>query len=148
MVAINRQRARRCARLANRRGSSLVEILLALVLFVIAGLGIVGSYIAMNDFSDYATKSMRAVSDLQAVTEHIQSTPFQNVTTVFPASVADGGVGKPYASLIGGYGLQGEQITVTYPSQTADRFEVTVTLSWTHRNRTLTKVFSTVRARG
>ena len=134
--------------LARRRGYSLVEILLALALFVIAGIGIVGSFMAMQGFSDYATKSMRAVSDLQALVEHVQSTSFQNVATVFPDSVADGGAGKPYAALIGGYALQNEQITVTYPNQTVDRLEMTITLSWAHRNRTLTKVFSTVRARG
>ena len=136
------------SRTTSKRGSSLIEILLALALFVIAGVGITGSYMAMHDFSDYATKSMRAVSDLQALVEHVQSTAFQNVATVFPAGVADGGAGKPYATLIGGYSLQNEQITVTYTSQTADRLEMTVTLSWAHRTRTLTKVFSTVRARG
>ncbi len=130
------------------QGSSFVEVLLAMALFVIAGIGIVVSYLAMSGFSDYATKSMRAVGDLQGLTEHIQSTPFQNVATVFPAGVADGGVGKPYASLIGGYILQNEQITVTYPNQTAERLEMTITLSWNHNSRTLTKVFSTVRARG
>lgn len=136
------------SRAPGRHGSSLVEILLALALFVIAGIGIIGSYMAMHDFSDYATKSMRAVSDLQALAEHVQSTAFQNVAAVFPANVADGGAGKPYASLIGGYTLQNEKITVTYPNQTADRLEMTITLSWAHRNRTLTKIFSTVRARG
>ena len=136
------------SRTTSQRGSSLIEILLALALFVIAGVGITGSYMAMHDFSDYATKSMRAVSDLQALVEHVQSTAFQNVATVFPAGVADGGAGKPYATLIGGYSLHNEQITVTYPNQTADRLEMTITLSWAHRTRTLTKVFSTIRARG
>ena len=131
-----------------QRGSSLAEILLALALFVIAGVGIVGSYFAMNDFSTYASKSMRVTSDLQALTEHIQSTPFQNIATVFPDGVADGGVGKPYSTIVGGYALPSEQITVTYPSQTADRLEMTITLSWAHRSRTMTKAFSTIRARG
>ena len=136
------------SRTTSKRGSSLIQILLALALFVIAGVGITGSYMAMHDFSDYATKSMRAVSDLQALVEHVQSTAFQNVATVFPAGVADGGAGQPYATLIGGYSLQNEHMTVTYPSQTADRLEITITLSWAHRTRTLTKVFSTIRARG
>lgn len=126
------------------RGVSYVEILLAVVLFITAGAAILGASLAMHDLSDHATKSMRAVSDLQTVMERIASTAFQNVLTQFPGGVVDGGANN-YAAIVGGYTLPGEQITVTYPSQTADRLEIVVTLNWTHRSRLRTTVLSTIR---
>ena len=139
---------RRAFRRLGRRGTSLVEILLGLVLFVIAGVGIMGAHVAMNSLADAATHTMRAVSDLQNLAEHIQAATFTDVTTTFPAGVADGGGAKPYATLIGGYSLSGEQITVAYPNQTADRLEILITLNWVERSRNRTAVFSTIRTRG
>ena len=130
------------------RGGSYVEILLALALFVTAGAAILGAYMAMSDLSDHATLSMKAVTDLEAVMERIASTSFPNVTTQFPDGVANGGVSNPYATMIGGYTLPGEQITVTYPSQTANRLEIVATLAWTHRSRARSTVFSTVKTKG
>ena len=131
-----------------RRGTSLVEILLGLMLFVIAGVGILGAHMAMSSLADAATHTMRAVRDLQNLAEHIHATAYTDVTTTFPAGVADGGGAKPYATLIGGYSLTGEQITVTYPNQTADRLEILITLNWVERSRNRNAVFSTIRTRG
>ena len=85
--------------------------------------------------------------DLQAFAEHINSTSFQNLTATFPSGVINGGLANPYGALIGGYALSGEQITVTYPSQTSDWLSIVVTMNWTYRGRALNDVFSTARAR-
>ena len=139
---------RRAFNRLGRCGTSLVEILLGLVLFVIAGVGILGAHLAMSSLADATTHTMRAVSDLQNLAEHIHATDFVDVAATFPAGVADGGGAKPYATLLGGYSLSGEQITVTYPNQTADRLEILITLNWVERSRNRNAVFSTIRTRG
>lgn len=140
-------------RVSRVRGASLIEILLALAVFVTATAGIIGSYLAMHDLAEHATKNMRAVSDLQAIAERIASTTFQSITTDFPNGVANangyqaivsgqtGGVPNPFA-------LPSESIIITYPSQTADRLEIVVTVNWTHGLRARSTMLSTVRTKG
>lgn len=130
---------------ASQKGVTFVEILLALVLFVISTTGIIGAHIAMSSLSDHSTQNMRASSDVLAIVEHIHATPFASIAVNFPAGLADGGVGSPYSTLVGGYTLADEAITVTYPSQTATRLEVLVTLNWTHKSRARSTSISTVR---
>lgn len=128
------------------RGITYPEILLALVIFVVTATGIVGAYFAMNNLSDYSTKSMRATSDAQLLMEHLNATSFDSIAATFPAGVADGG-GTVYSTVVGGYTLPSESITVTYPSETTDRLEIVVTLNWQFRTRSHSVVLSTVRVR-
>jgi hypothetical protein len=129
------------------RGVTLVEIVLALVMFVIAGGGLVGAHLYSHQLAESATHTMRAVDDGEDLMEHIRATAFDVLLARFPAGVPDGGA-TDYATLVGGYTLDGQQIVVTYPSQTPGRLEVLVTVTWVERLRPRAVTLSTVRTGG
>ena len=131
-------------RQASHRGITMVEVIIALVLFMGAGGGIVAAHVYSHQLSDDATNSMRAVNDLDDLMECIQATPFANLPAAFPNGVVDG-VGDAYAAMVGGYTLNGEQIVVTYPSQASGRLEMLVTVSWLQQSRLRSENSSVVR---
>lgn len=130
------------------RGVTLLEILTALFVIVMAGSGILGALLSSHQLSEHAGHTMKAVSDGDDLMERIRATSFQTLQATFPAGVANGGGVTDYAALVGGYTLTGEQIVVTYPSQTTSRIEVVVTVNWTERGRARSTVLSTVRTLG
>ena len=132
---------------ASHRGISMIEIVIALVLFLGAGAGIVAAHLYSHRLSDDATNAIRAVNDLDDLMECIQATSFANLPTVFPAGVVDG-AGGAYAGMVGGYTLNGERMTVTYPSQVPGRVEMLVTLNWIQQGRLRTERSSIVRTSG
>jgi len=113
-----------------RSGGTFIELVLAIFVFVLAGTGIVGSFLSAHQLSDHAQNTAIAIEDLRDMMERIHATPFANLLTQFPAGVPDGGAGTPYTTIVGGYSLGSEQITVTYPTQTPDAVEVVVTVNW------------------
>ena len=129
------------------RGMTLVEILVALLILVIASGGIVGTYLSSNQMLEYSLHTMKAVDDLEDMVERIRSTPFNLVAARFPGGAANGGGVTDYAGLVGGYALDNEQITVTYPSVQPGRMEILVTVAWTSRQRARTARLSTIRTR-
>jgi len=129
----------------SERGTSLLEIVLALVIFVLATTGITGAYISCQQLSDHATSTLQAVNHLDDIVERIYATPFEDLAADFPAGDADGPAGNPYTAIVGGYVLEDEQIVVTYPNVSTGRREIQVTLNWTHRGRARSTVVSTLR---
>lgn len=118
---------------SNLRGMTLVETLMAFLIFIIAGSGVVGSYLFTSQLSESAMSTMEATTHLQDMLERIRATPFNNILTRFPNGTPNGGGSgaDDYASIVGGYTLNNEQITVTYPSQATGRLEILVTVTWT-----------------
>jgi len=129
------------------RGFTFVELLLVIFILVAAGSGILGSFLSTHLLTQYARDSMIAVDDLRDMMERIQSTPFTDLLTSFPANVADGPAANPYPSIVanGAYALSNQQITVTYPAMTPTRREILVTVSWRTRGRQRAAALSTVR---
>ena len=121
-----------------RSGFTFVELLLVIFVLITASSGIIGSYLSTHYLSQYARETMMVNDDLRDMMERINATPFSAILTNFPSGTANvggyqtivsgqtGGVANPFA-------LQGESITVTYPSQSATRLEVLVTVTWTSR---------------
>ena len=134
-------------RQASHRGITMVEIVIALVLFLGAGGGIVAAHVYSHRLSDDATNAMRAVNDLDDLMECVQATPFANLPAAFPDGVVDG-TGNVYEAMVGGYTLNGEQIVVTYPSQASGRLEMLVTVSWLQQGRLRSQRSSVVRTSG
>ena len=137
----------RTSRLNSDQGLTMVELVIAIFVFSVAGMGVYSSYLSSSQLIQDSTNHMRAVEDLGDIMEQIQATSFDDLLATFPAGIADGGA-SDYEALIGGYTLEDEQITVTYPAQTTGRVEVLVTLTWVSRNRAYTRSLSTVRTSG
>ena len=129
-------------------GMTLVELVLAAVMFIIAGTGIAGAILQCQNLLEHSSNTMRAVNDVEDLMEHLRSTPFDQVQANFPAGVPDGGAAADYRTIVGGYTLDGEQIVVTYPSQTSGRLEILVTVNWMHRLSPRSTSLSTIRTTG
>lgn len=127
------------------RGQTILEIITAIFVFMLAGSAILGASISSHQLSQSAGHTMEAVSDLNDLMECIRATPFVILQATFPDGVANGGGVTNYATLIGSYTLQNEQMTVTYPSQTPIRVEVLATINWTEQGRARSLQLSTVR---
>ena len=130
-------------RLRRKAGATMVEIVLAMLVLVIAGGGAYLSHLYSHQLSEHANDSLQAVNDLDDMLERIHATAFNNLQADFPDGVADGG--GAYAAIVDGYTLPNEQITVTYPSATTVRLEMLVTVTWVTRGRARTASLSTVR---
>ncbi len=133
-----------------RRGMTLVELLLALMVLTIAGVGILGAYQHALHLTEVSQQSTLALNDLNDMMEKIKSTPFSQLTPAFPNGAVNGVLGGGpdlYSAIVGGYGLNQEQITVTHqPSIAADPRELVVEVSWTNRGRVYRRQLATMRA--
>ena len=127
-------------------GLTLVELVFAIMLLAIAGVTLLGAYQVSHQLAEVAQQTRIAVNDLKTMMEHVKSTPFASLTTSFPNGVPNGPGGNAYSTLLGGYGMAGEQITVAYPNPAANPLEVIVTVSWTYRSRPYTRTLSTFRS--
>ena len=132
----------------HQSGMTLVELILAGLMLVIAGLGILGAILQGQTLLEHSSNTMRAVNDVEDLMEHIRTTPFDQVQARFPAGDPDGGAVTDYRPIVGGYTLDGEHIVVTYPSQTTGRIEILVTVNWMNRARPRSTSLSTVRTTG
>ncbi len=138
---------------APRAGLTLVELLFAVVVFIVAGLGILMAYQSAFELSEVAQQTSMAVNDLHDMMEKIKDTSFGAIPTAFPTGTMGGSGGDPtvtaaYGGIIGGYSLTQEQITVTFPHPGTDPLEIVVALSWMNGTRTYTRSLSTMRSSG
>ena len=129
-------------------GVTLVELLLAIAVLLIAGVGLIGSYHSALHLTEISQQASLAVNDLKDIMERIKTTPFTQLQANFPSGVADGpGGAAAYTNVVGGYTLNTEQITVTHnPSTVADPRELVVQITWTNRGRAYQRSISTMRA--
>ena len=131
-------------------GLTLVELLLATIVLVAAGVWLVGAYQSALQVTDMSRQAGIALGDLNDILERIKSTAFTQLATDFPNGAAGGAVGggpDRYGAIVGGYTLANQQITVTHsPSTTADPRELIARVTWTSRNRTYQRQLSTVRS--
>ena len=74
--------------------------------------------------------------------------PFVDMLFLFPDSVIDGPGGNSYQSIVGGYELNNEHITVGYADVNSEPLEVAVSLSWQDKlGRTYISSVSTFKTR-
>lgn len=117
-------------KLRNNKAITLIEVLIATFIFVLAFGGLLSSILASVYLLSLGKEQTVAISDLRNMMERIRSTPFENMLSLFPNSTVDGPASKPYSNIVGGYALNNEHIIVTYPSTTSDPLEVKVNVSW------------------
>ncbi len=117
------------------RGTTLIEVLVATLVFTVALGALLSSVTASLYLVDLSRQQQMATADIANIMERIRATPFNNIVALFPNGDVDGPAGNPYQTVVGGYRLSNEQITVTYPNPNADPLEVRVTLTWQDTRR-------------
>ncbi|MFC1703353.1 prepilin-type N-terminal cleavage/methylation domain-containing protein [Candidatus Omnitrophota bacterium] len=120
-------------KLKNAKGMTLVEILVAAFIFAIALGPLLQSLTGELFLIDLAKGQTRAIFDSRNMMEAIKVTPFANMTTLFEDGTVDGPAANRYDSLVGGYSLPGEHITVTYADIATDPLEIEVEVAWQDR---------------
>lgn len=112
------------------KGLTLVELLIvSLVLVVTIGALLVVFVNALNQIV-LAKEISIATDDLRDILEKIKATPFANIVTQYP----DGSLIA--ASVIGGFILPNESISISYPRGTnADPLEVNATVTWLSKDK-------------
>ena len=132
------------------RGFTLVEVLFAIVVVVVSGVWLMVAYQSALHLAEVSQQSTMALNDIRSMMERIKTTPFTALNASFPTGAINGvvGVGPDlYTGVVGGYGLNTEQITVTHsPSTAADPRELVVQVQWTNRGRTYQRRATTMRS--
>ncbi len=116
--------------LNNAKGTTLVEILMAVLVFSLALGALLNTLTVIIELVDNSRDKATAISHLKNIMERIRATPFDYITTRFPNSTINGPAGNPYANITGNYTLGNEQIIVTYTNSSSDPLEIMGTLSW------------------
>ena len=126
------------------KGTTLIETIVVAMVFTIAIIGLISAALSSVYFIENSKNATIAIADLTNIMEKIRATPFDSITTQFPDAVADGPGNSPYSSILGGYTLSNEQITVSYTDANSDPLEILVTITWQdRRGRTYSASMST-----
>lgn len=135
-------------KLKTTKGMTLVEILIATLVFSLALGELLNCLVVIVDLIDISKDKTVAISDLKNMFERIRATPFDSITTRFANSVVDGPVINPYPNITGTYTLRNEHITATYVNPNADPLEIKVTATWlTTKGRAYNTSISSFRTR-
>ena len=133
---INNMISRAFSNKKNSRGFTYVELMLATLILVIAGVAILQSFTVEAYFSLINRGRTVAMTDLSNMMEAIISTPFSNIPAKFPNDTCSDPchdpclMGTSYANITGNYTLKKEKIWVAYYNPASDPLEITVTLNW------------------
>ncbi len=111
------------------KGISLIEVLIATLIFVATLVGVLEAYVYSVYLSQLNRDITIALNNARSIMETMRSTPMNSLVTRFPDGVADGPAGV-YQSYVGGYTLSGERITVAYTDIAQIPLEAVVTVQW------------------
>lgn len=117
----------------NKRGITLIEVLIACLVFTIALAALLGSIASMIDIIELSREKTTASYHLKNMLERIKATAFDSIITDFPNGTVNGPSSNPYQNIVGGYTLSSEHIMVTYPNTTTDPLEVCTQLLWQNK---------------
>ena len=111
-------------------GFTLIELMIAMVVTVLALVGFVGAGVAVQQGDESAFERTIALQDANQVVERMRNTA---LTGNFPTNVV---AVYPNNGLVAGFnGLTNEQIRVVYANTAANPLDVTVTVTWLERGR-------------
>lgn len=131
----------------NNKGLTLVEVLISILIFTFVLGALLNSLISALYLNNTAKEYTIATSHLRNMMEEIKVTPYVEMLSTFPDSLPDG-PGNSYQSIVGGYQLLEEHITVTYADVNSDPLEINVELIWHNtRGRNYNTALSTFKTR-
>ncbi len=123
-----------------KSGFTLIEVMIAMVVFVITVLAMLGVYLSVSISRESSRNMTQAMSDARVALEAMRDTS----TAGLPAVTATYPQGTNLASTFGLTSLNSESVTPTYVNQAADPLNVTVTVNWTDRGRARTASVNTL----
>lgn len=119
--------------LKNEKGFTLIELMIALVVAVLALVGYIGATTNIEQTGESAFERSVAVQDANQVIEQMRDTASSGT---FPGNVL---ASFPNNGNVAGFSnLTAEQITVTYTDTTADPLDAFVVVSWNENGRRAT----------
>ncbi len=113
-----------------RKGTTLVELMIATLIFTIALAGLLNALLAALTLIQSSKDTTVAIADLGNILERMRATPFNSLTTDFPDADADGASDTEYADIVGGYTLEEEHITIAYVNVADDPLEINAQITW------------------
>ncbi len=114
----------------NNRGVTLIEVLIAALVLVITIGAALKAYQYHLQLAQLSKDKAEAVADMRDIMETISATPYSQITTIFPDGVVDGGAFNDYSALVGGYILDNQRMTVSYPNPLNTPLEIIVSVQW------------------
>lgn len=114
----------------NRRGFTMVELLIAVVVIGVTLLAMILGNTSVQQLSEKSFEKMSAYQDAHRTVELIRNA---SVTGTFPANVVN--TFPPAGQVAGFNSLKNEQVTVSYTDPAADPLDITVTTTWERGDR-------------
>ncbi len=149
---------------------TLYELLLSVLLVSVSLGGLLSSMLAAVTLINLAKSQPVAIQDLRNMSQRIRSTAFENIPSSFPdfargqTGCLDGPTNNRYTTVVGGYSLNNEHISVSYrcynpltraiqscntfAGGVSDPVELNINISWEEKSgRTYTMGISTYKTR-
>jgi len=125
---------------AHKKGTTLVEVMVATLIFVVALGALLSSITELLCLVDLSKEQTIAVTDLRNMMEKIRATAFSDMQAQFPDAVVDDSSAGRYLAILGDYRLSNEQVTVTYANISSDPLEIKASVNWLDKRRRARKV--------
>lgn len=120
------------------RGFTLVEVLMAMLVFVVAVVALLMLYIGVSSLRESSRNMAQAMADARTVLEEIREASGASLAGV------TGTDWTGWASDNNLTSLPDEVVTVEYADEAADPLDITVQVDWTERGRARTAVVETL----
>ncbi len=130
-------RAKSILRKNVQSGFTLMELMMAVMIFTIAAVSSMGVYMGSTQLNESNRNSTRAVADARAVLEGIRETSATGLSAVTSTNWT------AWAAANGLSALQNETVTVTYSNPLADPLPVSVQIGYQERGRAKSTVVDT-----
>jgi prepilin-type N-terminal cleavage/methylation domain-containing protein len=121
-----------------RSGFTMIEVMVAMTVFVIAIVALMGVYLGIAALSESSRNLTQAMADARVVLEGLRDTSGGGLAAV------TGTDWTAWAENNGLTSLRDEAVTVTYADPAADPLSVTIQVTWEERQRARAATLNTL----